>query len=128
LTYPSSLADKAVAAMLADDDFMDNYVSAYRRRLKAHYEYVTSLLKSEGIPCQPSNATLFVWANLRAVVKSKDVTDNQILSELKKQKLYITSGEGYRNEQSGWFRIVFAHPKNTLDEGLRRLLYTLSKL
>ncbi|KAI9148456.1 endonuclease/Exonuclease/phosphatase [Paramyrothecium foliicola] len=101
LTYPSNLADKAVAAMLMDDEFMNNYVPVYYSRLKEHYEHAIPFLTPNCNACRKSNATLFVWENLRAVFKDKDITDDQILLAMKQQTIYITSGEE-ANEKPWW--------------------------
>lgn len=127
-SFPSSFADKAVSAMLADCDFTNNFVSVYQQRLQESYDYTVKLLEKHGIICQKSEATLFVWANLRAVVKDQTITDQDILAKLRDERVYITSGEGYRSEYSGWFRIVFAHPRKTLDEGLGRIIRGLEKM
>ncbi|KAJ3577190.1 hypothetical protein NPX13_g3371 [Xylaria arbuscula] len=126
--FPSSLADNAVAAMFADRGFTDNFITVYRKRLHDSYEHMMKTLESHGIPCQKSNATLFIWANLRAAIKDDSIKDDDILRRCREEGVYITSGEGYRSEYSGWFRIVFAHPKQTLDEGLRRIIRTLETL
>ncbi|KAF2965992.1 hypothetical protein GQX73_g7586 [Xylaria multiplex] len=126
--FPSSLADNAVAAMLTDRGFTDNFITIYRKRLRDSYEHMVTTLESHGIPCQKSNATLFIWANLRTVIKDDSIKDEDILRRLREEGVYITSGEGYRSEQPGWFRLVFAHPKLTLDEGLKRVILTLGTL
>ncbi|KAI1357999.1 pyridoxal phosphate-dependent transferase [Xylaria arbuscula] len=126
--FPSSLADNAVTAMFSDRGFTDNFVTVYRKRLHDSYEHMLTTLESHGIPCQKSNATLFIWANLRAAIKDDNIKDDDILRRCREEGVYITSGEGYRSEHSGWFRIVFAHPKQTLDEGLRRIIRTLKTL
>ncbi|KAF2020877.1 putative aspartate aminotransferase [Aaosphaeria arxii CBS 175.79] len=127
-SFPSSLADKAIANLLADRQFTDDYLCLYRERLKDRYDHVTSILHQNRIPYEESNATLFIWANLGAMVKNSRITDDAILKRLRREKLYITSGVGYRSEQTGWFRIVFAHSKELLDEGLQRMIRGLSDL
>lgn len=107
---PSSIADKAISAMLADCNFTSNFISIYHQRLRDSYDYTVKFLENRGVPCQKSNATLFLRANLRAVVKDHTIKDQEILQKLRDERVYITSGEGYRSEQIGWFRIVFAHP------------------
>ena len=114
--------------MLADRGFTDNFITIYQKRLHDSYEYTVTTFENHGIPCQKSNATLSIWANLRAAIKDDSIKDDDILRRLREQMVYITSGEGYQSEQPGWFRIVFAHPKPTLDEGLRRIIRTLKNL
>jgi bifunctional pyridoxal-dependent enzyme with beta-cystathionase and maltose regulon repressor activities len=65
--------------------------------------------------------------NLSSVGNRQSFNDDYILALLRQKKLYITSAMAYRNEEPGWFRMVIAHPKSVLDEGLKRLLEALSE-
>lgn len=69
---------------------------------------------------------MFLMVNLTAVVQDTSLSDDDILSLLRRKKVYLTSGAGYRSEQPGWFRVVIAHPHNVLDEGLTRIVEALS--
>ncbi|CAG7985264.1 unnamed protein product [Penicillium olsonii] len=120
-SFPSSLADNAVAKLLADDYFTDHFISLNRARLSENYRHVTTTLSDHGIPYTQSNAALFVWVNLGAMTKGHGATDADILEILNREKVYVTSGLTYASEQPGWFRIVIAHPKHVLDEGLKRI-------
>lgn len=52
----------------------------------------------------------------------KDATTEDILVRLRKEKIYIAAGEHYAAEKTGWFRLVFSHPLNVLEEGLKRII------
>ncbi|OJJ03415.1 hypothetical protein ASPVEDRAFT_63137 [Aspergillus versicolor CBS 583.65] len=121
-SFPSSLADNAAASLFLDEGCSDHLVSLNRSRLSENYQHVVKALRGHGIPYKNSNAALFVWVNLGAVVDREKMSDEVILQTLRREKLYITSGSTYASEQAGWFRIVFAHPKHVLDEGLKRLI------
>lgn len=54
------------------------------------------------------------------MIKGQD--DETILRRLRAEKVYLTSGATSAAEESGWFRIVMAHPREVLDEGLKRIL------
>ncbi|KAE8381470.1 pyridoxal phosphate-dependent transferase [Aspergillus bertholletiae] len=124
-SFPSSLADNAAASLFLNEAFSDELVKLNRARLSENYQHVVKILRSHRIPYQSSNAALFVWVNLGAVVNREKVTDEVILQALRGRKLYITSGSTYASEQTGWFRIAFAHPKHVLDEGLKRLIQAI---
>ncbi|KAL2809108.1 pyridoxal phosphate-dependent transferase [Aspergillus granulosus] len=124
-SFPSSLADKAAASLLADDAFTDSFISANRTRLSESYQFVTGFCQANGIPYTHSNAGLFVWINLRAIVKDPKMTDEVILSRMRLEKVYLTSGSTYASEEPGWFRVVMAHPRHVLEEGLNRMLRAL---
>ncbi|KAJ5352360.1 hypothetical protein N7452_001334 [Penicillium brevicompactum] len=119
---PSSLADQVAASLLKDDKFVGNYTMTNRRRLADSYLFATEFLKTHGIPYLESNAALFVWINLGSVFQDGLVTDEEILLKLRKEKVYIARGRIYASEEAGWFRMVFAHPKDVLEEGLNRML------
>ncbi|KAE8423675.1 pyridoxal phosphate-dependent transferase [Aspergillus pseudocaelatus] len=121
-SFPSSLADNTVASLLEDETFTDNFIAVNRSRLSENYQHTTKFLKAHGIPYLQSNATLFAWINLGSLVSRRGISDDDILVALQKEKVYITSGTTYASEEPGWFRVVLAHPKEVLDEGLRRIL------
>ncbi|OJJ57415.1 hypothetical protein ASPSYDRAFT_58955 [Aspergillus sydowii CBS 593.65] len=124
MNFPSSVADTIVASLLSNDSFLDTFISEYRSRLSRSYQHVTSFLQEHGIPYEQSNAALFVWMRLGNVIKGQD--DETILRRLRAEKVYLTSGATSAAEESGWFRIVMAHPREVLDEGLKRILGVIS--
>ncbi|KAL4908704.1 hypothetical protein BDW74DRAFT_173936 [Aspergillus multicolor] len=123
--FPSSLADKVVASLLADDALTDNVVATNRERLSESYQFVTGFCKANGIPYTHSNAALFVWIHLGAVVEDPEMTDDVLLSRLRQEGVYMTSGATYACEEPGWFRVVMAHPRHVLEEGLERMMRAL---
>ena len=125
LNFPSSLADKTVASLLMDDAFTERFVSTNRARLSESYQHVAQFLKTHGIPYHRSNAGLFAWVNLRAA-KHQEITDGEIVDRLRAEKVYLTSGSTYASEEDGWFRIVIAHPRHVLGEGLKRILRAIA--
>lgn len=124
MNFPSSVADSIAASLLSNDSFLDTFISEYRARLSRSYQHVTSFLREHGIPYQQSNAALFVWTRLGDVMKGQD--DDTILRRLRAEKVYLTSGATSAAEEQGWFRIVMAHPRVVLDEGLKRILHVIN--
>lgn len=108
-----------------NDELVDQFVSLMRSRLAESYHHVTETLRKHNIPFQESNSALFIWANLAAVVKDGPVPDEEILSRLWAKRVYVTSGSTYASEREGWFRLVIAHPRHVLDEGLGRIVSAL---
>jgi bifunctional pyridoxal-dependent enzyme with beta-cystathionase and maltose regulon repressor activities len=90
--------------------------------LAESYQFATDFLKSHQISYVECNAAFFVWVNLGAAVKDRAATDKEITAKLRKEKVYIAAGTAYAAEEAGWFRMVFAHPRNVLEEGLNRML------
>ncbi|WAO96908.1 Aminotran-1-2 domain-containing protein [Fusarium falciforme] len=122
-----SLADKVAVSLLTDQEYIQKYIATYRSRLAESYRHVAQFLKEHEIPYRTSNASLFLMVHLSAMVPSQSVTDDDILALLRKEKVYAISGTAYRSEEPGWFRVVIAHPKYVLDEGLKRMLRALSQ-
>lgn len=122
--FPSSLADNIAVSLSLNDEFNSKYIAMNQHRLAGAYRFVTDFLKRHEIPYSKSNAAVFVWMNLAAVVKDNSVKDEDILLELRKQKVYIAAGYAYASEKGGWFRMVFAHPMNVLEEGPKRMVQT----
>lgn len=60
--------------------------------------------------------------NLGAIIKDRTTTDQDILAKFRKERVYIAAGTIYAAEEAGWFRMVFAHPQNVLEEGLNRMI------
>jgi bifunctional pyridoxal-dependent enzyme with beta-cystathionase and maltose regulon repressor activities len=90
------------------------------------YGFVTGFLRFHNIPYYESNAAFFVWMNLEAVMKDRSAKDEDILVKLRKERVYVAAGSAYAGEEAGWFRMVFAHPQNVLEEGLNRLLRAIN--
>lgn len=126
LNFPSSLADRLAASLLINDTFTSHYLTTNRHRLAESYDIVTKFLKYHQIPYRQSNAAFFLWIRLGAATADRKATDDEILAKLRDQKVYIAAGYAYASEESGWFRMVFAHPRDILEEGLKRMLQALA--
>lgn len=64
--------------------------------------------------------------NLAAAVKGGLLSDEEIQAKLSKERIYMTPGAAtYAAEEGGWFRFFIAHPRNVLDEGLKRIANAL---
>jgi bifunctional pyridoxal-dependent enzyme with beta-cystathionase and maltose regulon repressor activities len=125
LNFPSSLADQIATSLLRNDKFVKEYMATNRRRLSESYLFATNFLRQHDVPYLESNAAFFIWVNLSAAIQGDTTTDQEILSRLRNEKVYIAIGTAYASEEAGWFRLVFAHPANVLEEGLNRMLRAL---
>ncbi|KAJ5279493.1 hypothetical protein N7478_004865 [Penicillium angulare] len=113
------------ASLLADDGFTTQYLRTNQLRLAESYKFVTAFLKRHEIPYSKCNATFFLWIRLGAVVKDPNTTDDEVSAKLRKFKVYMAAGYAYASEERGWFRMVFAHPRPVLEEGLQRVAQAL---
>ncbi|CAK1366366.1 unnamed protein product [Cercospora beticola] len=119
--YPSSIADHVVAKLFGDEPFMEWYHAEHRARLATSYQFAVDFMEAQDIPYIHTHAGLFLMINLGAKM-FRGMTDDEIHQKLKAQKVYIYSGKTFTYEEPGWFRLVFAHPVATLQEGFKRLL------
>ncbi|PTB66861.1 PLP-dependent transferase [Trichoderma citrinoviride] len=130
LTSVSSLTEHVLANVLEDDAWVEHYIKENQRKLSTYYEYITAWAKSNDIVYAPGvNAGFFIWADLgRTYLKHQ--TDNKpeadvdqaVMDALLRHKVFLASGLRFGSEKLGWFRIVFSHDKEYLDEGLRRIV------
>lgn len=120
---PSSLADQVTTSLLLDDKFITKYTEVNQTRLAESYHFFAKWLQFHRIPYLECNAAFFIWINLGAVLK--DVTPDEIMARLRKNRIYIAAGEHYAAEEAGWFRLVFSHPKCVLEEGLKQMAVSI---
>ncbi|KEY69284.1 hypothetical protein S7711_01735 [Stachybotrys chartarum IBT 7711] len=125
----SSMSEHVVANLLEDEAWVQCYLEENRTRLASRFEHVARWAKQHGIEYQAGvNAAFFLWVNLGATYRrlhgGKDVSDidNTVMDALLAQRIFVASGVNFGSEAPGWFRIVFSHQTDYLDEGLRRII------
>ncbi|KAF4985065.1 hypothetical protein FDECE_16854 [Fusarium decemcellulare] len=128
---PSSAADRITLAILSDERFVESFTAENKSRLAKHYLAAVRFLEAHGIPYQKgTNAGFFVWANLLApstpsLANSKSelhALENKLQQALLDHKVFLATGTAFGNPTPGWFRIIFAHERAYLDEGLKRIV------
>lgn len=124
----SSLAEHATADILEDEAWIDKYLAENRQKLSKNFEFVTKWAKQHEITYAPgANAAFFLWVDLGAAYQAKhperkpeDLTQ-EVMDSLLRHKVFLASGKQFGSERPGWFRIVFSHQRELLEEGLRRI-------
>ncbi|KAM0331448.1 hypothetical protein ACHAQA_003124 [Verticillium albo-atrum] len=135
-TCPSAFADRATSTILADTTFVDAFLATNQSRLAANYALSTRFLEQSEIPYEKgSNAGFFIWVDLFAWLKSRVVLNQskpelwaleaELQKTLLKNRIFLASGTAFGSDIPGRFRIVFAHEKGYLEEGLRRIVKTI---
>lgn len=127
----SSQTQLMLASMLSDDQFVDNFLMESSRRLGIRHDALTLGLKKAGITCLISTAGLFVWMDLRHLLRNR----NSFKSEIElwhiiinKVKLNVSPGSSFQCTEPGWFRVCFANmDDDTLHVALRRIQDFMSK-
>lgn len=118
--------------VLADHDFMRDFLDMQQLCLTKGYITVVNTLKKWSIPFVPSHGSLFIWADF-----SKFLNEDSVVAEtFFWEKLYqntgilLTPGPGFGHTKRGMFRIVYTcFDQQALEVAMKRLdcyLITLS--
>ncbi|CAH1419317.1 unnamed protein product [Lactuca virosa] len=107
----SSQTQHFLASLLSDEAFVEDFLTENSRRLAKRHKVFTQGLEQDGITCLPSNAGLFVWMDLRRLLKEPTFDEEMVLWRLiiKDVKLNVSPGSSFHCEEAGWFRVCFAN-------------------
>ncbi|XP_022083720.1 1-aminocyclopropane-1-carboxylate synthase-like protein 1 isoform X2 [Acanthaster planci] len=114
---------QAMARMLSDSDwFVNVFLATSVKRLKEAHSFFTQGLSELGVPCHNGGAGLFVWADFSKFLSAPTAEAEEEL----KQKLLRAGVQGTPSavclgQERGWFRLVFAKDKDTLETALARM-------
>ena len=106
--------------------WVDEFRQENHRRLRARCDALTKCLEDCKIPYLPATSGLFCWVDLSAYLP-KNGSDAEreralYLEMVKEFGLLLTPGNSMRNEEPGFFRIVFtAATDQEFELGLQRL-------
>ncbi|KAG8476802.1 hypothetical protein CXB51_030680 [Gossypium anomalum] len=120
----SSQTQHLIATMLSNDEFIDNFVAESRERLFKRHKYFTWTLSQIGICSLKSNAGLFIWMDLRKLLKEKTFEAEMDLWRLiiDEVKLNVSPGSSFHCHEPGWFRVCFANMDDyTMEIALSRI-------
>ncbi|KAL7813320.1 1-aminocyclopropane-1-carboxylate synthase [Trichoderma gracile] len=124
--WPSSLADAAWCGILTDEAFLQTYLETLAKRLSAAYEHCIALLKQHSIPYIPAHAGPFIWIDLSEHLSSHSVeAERELAWKMIENKVWLATGEAYRSERPGCFRITFAVDEGELELGIQRVIESL---
>ncbi|KAI0499978.1 hypothetical protein KFK09_018186 [Dendrobium nobile] len=120
----STQTQHLLAAMLADDDFVSNYLEENARRLRERRDLFVGGLGRVGIRCLEGNGGLFCWMDLRAFLKERSTEGELKLwrAIVHDVKLNVSPGSSFHCQEPGWFRVCFANMDDeTTEVALRRI-------
>nr|GMD01645.1 1-aminocyclopropane-1-carboxylate synthase-like [Ipomoea batatas] len=114
----STQTQHLIAAMLSDQEFVGNFIKQSSERLRRRHESFTRGLAQVGIETLESNGGLFVWMNLRNLLKEPTFAAELELWKMiiNEMKLNVSPGCSFHCHEAGWFRVCFA---NMDDETMR---------
>ncbi|XP_077994324.1 1-aminocyclopropane-1-carboxylate synthase-like protein 1 [Glandiceps talaboti] len=125
----SSPTQVTLNQLLADEEWMTNFMLTNCQRLKESHKFMSQELTKLGIPHLVRPAAIFIWIDLRQYI-SPLTFENELLlyQEFLDCGVYIPAGKGFFCSEPGWFRMVFTIPRDWQDRGLygvtERLLST----
>lgn len=113
-----------IASMLSDTEFVDKFIAKSKERLSTRRKVFTSGLAQVGISCLTANAGLFVWMDLRKLLKSQAFEAEMELWRviINEVKLNVSPGSSFHCSEPGWFRVCFANMDDkTMEVALTRI-------
>lgn len=122
--FVSSQTQHLVATMLSNDEFVDNFVAESKERLFKRHKYFTWTLSQIGICSLKSSAGLFIWMDLRKLLKEKTFEAEMDLWRviINEVKLNVSPGSSFHCHEPGWFRVCFANMDGyTMEIALSRI-------
>ncbi|XVF13064.1 hypothetical protein REPUB_Repub08aG0175500 [Reevesia pubescens] len=120
----SSQTQHLIASMLSDDDFVENFIVKSKEQLSKRHEDFTGSLSQVGIGSLKSNAGLFIWMDLRKLLKEKTFAAEMDLWRviIHEVKLNVSPGSSFHCHEPGWFRVCFANMDHkTMEVALSRI-------
>lgn len=129
--YWQGIADQRVTIqILEDEEWLDNFFTESRQRLKERCDLTKKLLGEKGIKYyEKTYAGFFLWIDLRPFLATSQKSGWEAEEEIAKKmwgiKALGVNGRTLGAEEPGWFRIVFSQPETTLREGLKRIFEML---
>uniref|UniRef100_A0A7N2LGK1 Aminotransferase class I/classII large domain-containing protein n=1 Tax=Quercus lobata TaxID=97700 RepID=A0A7N2LGK1_QUELO len=120
----SSQTQHLLASMLSDDKFVDDFLKENSERLAKRHSLFTKGLEKVGITCLKSNAGLFVWMDLRRLLKEQTLESEMTLWRviINDVKLNVSPGSSFHCSEPGWFRVCFANmDDDTVEVALERI-------
>ncbi|GLT78190.1 hypothetical protein SLA2020_497330 [Shorea laevis] len=110
--------------MLSDDEFVDRFIAKSKERLETRRKVFTQELARVEISCLNGNAGLFVWMDLRMLLKDPSFEAEMELWKviINEVKLNVSPGSSFHCLEPGWFRVCFANmDDNTMEVALSRI-------
>ncbi|KAJ6415132.1 hypothetical protein OIU84_004013 [Salix udensis] len=102
----SSQTQYMIASMLSDDEFVGKFIRESKTRMAARHRVFTDGLAQASIKClETSNAGLFLWMDLRGLLKEKTFEDEMALWRviIHEVKLNVSPGCSFHCTEPGWF-------------------------
>ena len=116
---PTSFAQYgALAALNGDQSFIQEMVSAFKKR---HDFVLNSLLQLKGVKCLPCQGTFYIFPGFQGVMEHLGIKDDIQLGEFLIEKAQVAMVPGSAFGAPGHMRISFATSLENLQKAMERL-------
>ncbi|EYE91065.1 pyridoxal phosphate-dependent aminotransferase [Aspergillus ruber CBS 135680] len=130
------------ATILEDRQFVSDFFAKSSQHLTSTYKITTSTLEKEGINyVKGGNAGFFIYIDLspylallpdiingiNGISKAESTYEYALAQKFLDAGIFLHPGEEH-GKKPGWFRLVFSHEEEVLEEGLRRFVGVLRSL
>jgi len=116
---PTSISQyAALAALEGEQSFIQDMVKTFKQR---HDFVLESLLKIEGVECQPCQGTFYIFPSMQAVMDRLSIKTDVELSEMLIEKARVALVPGSAFGSPGYVRISFATSVENLEKAMDRL-------
>ncbi|XP_056160406.1 1-aminocyclopropane-1-carboxylate synthase-like isoform X2 [Syzygium oleosum] len=126
----SSQSQHLLASMLSDEVFIEKFLEESPRRLAKRHGHFVKGLKQANIHCLEGNAGLFLWMDLRHLMKVPTLDAEMKLWRviIEDVKLNVSPGSSFHCPEPGFFRVCFANmDDHTVEVALKRIREFVSK-
>ncbi|HSV64766.1 MAG TPA: aminotransferase class I/II-fold pyridoxal phosphate-dependent enzyme [Mycobacteriales bacterium] len=115
--------------LLADHEWVDEFLAESRRRLVASHFRTTRLLAEQEIPFIPAGAGFSIWTDLRGWLPNATFDAERTLwhTIFARTRVSILPGEVFGCPEPGWFRLCHARDVETVSLAVTRLGHALCR-
>ena len=127
LSWVGTPSENIATNLLADENYIDWFLTTNQRRLSEAYSRVVTLLSDSKIPYLPAQAGHYIWIDLREYVSGNRNQEHELFRKILQNGVYIALGDAFHSEEPGWFSLTFAVEGEMLRTAVSRIVEVLGK-
>ena len=127
----SSVAQDIMGVVLSDNKFVDLYFKESRKRTLISYRRITEFLQSRNIPYVKASAGMFIYVDLRSLLKDQSFQEEESLASklFEDVGIILTPGKVCHCPYPGFFRLCFAWVQlDVLEIAINRINGAITKI
>jgi len=127
LSWVGTPSENIATNLLADENYIDWFLTTNQRRLSEAYSRAITLLSDAKIPYLPAQAGHYIWIDLREYVSGSRNQEHELFRKILQNGVYIALGDAFHSEEPGWFSLTFAVEGEMLRTAVSRIVEVLVK-